>query len=88
MAAIHDFIKERPHLIWYVKNYDRLSERSVVEHTLNYGTWNDVQELVNIMGIKDMAAIFKQYAFEERTNYLPEIKLYFDRYFTKHNAYA
>ncbi len=37
LTTIHDFIKKRKHLIWYVKDYDKLSPESIVEATLNYG---------------------------------------------------
>ena len=48
----HKFYQKRPHLIWYVKNYDKLNDESIVEHTLNYGDWNDAQKLFSILGIK------------------------------------
>ena len=38
---IHEFIKRRPYLIWYVKDLDKLNEESIVEHVLNYGDWDD-----------------------------------------------
>ncbi len=50
--TIHEFIKKRKHLIWYVRNYDKLNAEAIVEATLNYGDWNDVQRLIKILGIK------------------------------------
>ena len=47
--TIHQFIKKRPYLIWYVKNYDALSEDSIVEATLNYGDWDDVMKMIKIL---------------------------------------
>ena len=35
--TIHDFIKERKHLIWWVSDYDALDDAAIVEATLNYG---------------------------------------------------
>ncbi len=35
--SLYDFISERKHLIWYVKDYRALNEEAVVEATLNYG---------------------------------------------------
>lgn len=78
------FIKDRPHLIWYVKNYDKLSDESIVEHTLNYGNWDDVQELFKIMDIKKAADIFDTYANRKRSNYRPEVKNFFKLYFKKY----
>lgn len=78
------FIKDRPHLIWYVKNYDKLSDESIVEHTLNYGNWDDVQELFKIIGVKKAARIFKKQAAQKRCNYHDKSKNLFSLYFKKH----
>lgn len=85
--TIHDFIKKRKHLIWYVKDYDKLSPESIVEATLNYGNWNDVQTLIKIMGIKKTAAIFRKCSKPGkwgRTNYDQKITNYFNLYFNKY----
>lgn len=84
---IHDFIKKRKHLIWYVKDYDRLSAESIVEATLNYGDWNDVQLLIKILGMKKTAKIFREKSKPSkagRQNYRQEIKGYFNLYFNKY----
>jgi len=70
--------------VWYVKNLDKLSPESIVEHTLNYGDWNDVQKLIAIMGIKKMAQIFKNQIRQKRTNYDDKTKNYFSLYFKKY----
>ena len=49
---VNDIIKKKPYLIWSTKDYDSLSEESVVEAVLNYGDWNDFQTLITILGIK------------------------------------
>lgn len=82
--TIHEFIKKRPYLIWYVKNLDKLSEESIVEHVLNYGDWDDVQEMIKILGIKKTAKIFRVKSRQKRSNYRPEIKNYFQLYFNKY----
>ena len=79
-----DIIRHKPYLIWYTKNYDALGEESVVEAVLNYGDWDDVQELIKSMGIKKVAEVFKTQAFRVRTNYRPEIRNYFNLYFNKY----
>jgi len=83
MNPAQELVK-RKHLIWYTRGYDTLADASIVEAVLNYGDWDDVQELIKIMGIKRVAEIFNTYAFRPRTNYFPEVrnyfKLYFDRY--------
>lgn len=85
--TIHDFIKKRKYLIWWVKDYDKLNAESIVEATLNYGDWNDVQALIKILGIKKVAKIFRAKSRPSpigRQNYFPEIINYFNLYFNKY----
>lgn len=82
--ALKQFIQSRPHLIWYVRDFERLSEAAIVEQVLNYGTWADVCELIRISGMASVAADFRQRASLERTNYRPEIKNFFQLYFDRH----
>jgi hypothetical protein len=81
---IHEFIKKRPYLIWYVKDYDALDNEAIVEAVLNYGEWEDVQEMIQILGIKEVATIFRRKSKEKRCNYLPKTKNYFNLYFNKY----
>ena len=82
--TLQKFIKKRPYLIWYTKNYDGLSEEAIVESVLNYGDWDDVKKIFAISGIKKIAAIFRKQTKKKRNNYRPEIKNYFQLYFQKH----
>lgn len=84
---LENFIKKRPHLIWYTRNYEGLSAESIVEAVLNYGNWEDVQMLIQILGIKKVAEIFRAKSKPGkwgRTNYRPEVKNYFQLYFNKY----
>ena len=83
---IHDFIEARKHLVWYVKDHRALSEESIVEAVLNYGNWNDVQEMIRILGIKHTAEVFYKDSRcgRRRGNYYPETLCYFERYFARH----
>lgn len=85
--TIHTFIKKRKHLIWWVRDYDRLDAEAIVEATLNYGTWDDVQELIGILGIKKVAEIFRLKSKKSkigRTNYFPITIHYFNLYFNRY----
>lgn len=85
--TIHDFIKKRKYLIWWVKDYDKLNAESIVEATLNYGDWDDVQALIKIMGIKEVAKIFRAKSKPSkigRQNYDVRVKHYFTLYFNKY----
>lgn len=81
---ISDFVKKRKHLFWSTKNYDGLSKRAVIEAILNYGDMNDVRELISILGIKEVANIFREDINRMRVNYRPEIVNYFRLYFQKY----
>ena len=82
--TISEFIKKRLYLVWYVKDYDKLSKEAVVEAVLNYGDWEDVQKLIKIIGIKKMAKIFRKQTSGFRTNYDNKTKNYFDLYFNRY----
>lgn len=85
--TLASFIKKRPHLIWWTKNYDHLGAEPIVEATLNYGDWDDVQTLIKMLGIKKVAKIFRAESPKSkmgRTNYRPEITRYFNLYFKRH----
>ena len=82
--TIENFVKERPYLFWYIKDLEGLSMESVVEHILNYGDFDDFKELVAILGIDNIARIFREQAQKQRCNYRPEVKNYFSLYFNKY----
>lgn len=82
--TIQNFIKTKPYLVWYVNDFDNLSEEAIVEAVLNYGDWEDVQMVIKILGIKKVALIFRKKAKAKRSNYRPEIKNYFRFYFNKY----
>ena len=85
--TIQDFIKTRKYLIWWVKDYDKLNAEAIVEATLNYGDWSDVQALIKILGIKKTAKIFREKSKPsqlKRQNYFPEVINYFGLYFDKY----
>lgn len=88
--SLYDFISGRKHFIWYVKDYRALSEESIVEATLNYGDWDDVQKLIRILGIERMAAIFRKQMVtgRQRGNYYPDVVNYFNLYFDKYASHA
>lgn len=77
-------IKDNPYLIWYTKNYDNLSDESVIEAVLNYGNWHHFKKLIKILGIKKTAKIFEKESNRKRSNYYPEVKNYFTLYFNKY----
>ncbi len=84
MLTPQEFIKQRPYLVWYVKDFNKLNNESIVEHTLNYGDWDDIRELLAILGVKKTAAIFSEQISKKRINYDPKIINYFKLYFSRY----
>lgn len=82
--TINDFIRKRPYLVWYTKNYAHLSKEAIVEAVLNYGDFDDVKKMFSILGLKKTADIFRKCIRRRRNNYRPEIKNYFQLYFNKY----
>ncbi|MEK7633935.1 MAG: hypothetical protein AAB437_03775 [Patescibacteria group bacterium] len=79
--TVNSIIKNKPYLAWYVKDPENLSEESVLEHVLNYGNWDDVQQFIRIKGKDKTTILFKKTLTNKRTNYQPAIQSYFSRYF-------
>lgn len=84
--TVNSIIINKPYLAWYVKEPKLLSEGSVLEHVINYGNWDDVQQFIAIKGMHGTADLFRKSLTSERANYSPEIKTYFTRYFNHHSA--
>ncbi len=82
--TISDFIKKRPYLVWYTKNYDNLSVDSIVEAVLNYGDWDDFKKMIKILGMGKTASIFRKRSKMKRSNYDSKVKNYFQFYFNKY----
>lgn len=80
---LRKYTEQRKYLFWDVK-IDKLDEAAVVERILNYGDWDDVQELFNVLGIKVVADIFRMQVARPRNNYDVKINNYFTLYFNKY----
>jgi len=78
------FAKKRPYLFWSTNNFKNLSAAVVLENTLNYGDFDDVKEVLGLIGLKKAALIFKKQTASRRSNYRPEIANYFKLYFNKY----
>lgn len=83
-VSIYDFIADRRHLVWHVKDPRKLDNDAIVEAVLNYGTWEDVQIMIEILGIDTVAEVFERRSNQRRSNYHPLTKHYFHLYFQKY----
>jgi len=83
---IKKFIKENSHLFWYINQGDKeqLSIGVVVETILNYGNRESIKKLFDLVGIKKVSEVFEEQLSNNRNNYFPPVKNYFQLYFTRH----
>lgn len=79
-----EFIKQRKYLFWYVLHPEKVSDESLVEAVLNFGDWEDVQGLIQLLGIEKVADIFERATHRDRINYAPITINFFNLYFAKH----
>lgn len=82
--TLQKFLKSKHYLIWYTKNYQSLSDSTIIEAVLNYGDWDDFKKLISLFGLKKTARVFRHEVRKKRNNYRPEIKNYFSLYFQKY----
>ncbi|MBU0650129.1 hypothetical protein KKG63_02960 [Patescibacteria group bacterium] len=75
-------LAEDPSLIWYTKDDAVVDNESILEHILNYGTWNQVQKAIKILGLNRTAALYQTLVNKPRSNIKQRVKHYFDLYFT------
>jgi hypothetical protein len=82
--TLQTFITHHPSFVWWTQNSTALSDASIIEATLNYGTWDDVQEMIRIAGIRPVARVFRAQSARARSNYHPKTKHFFALYFDAH----
>ena len=86
-AELQDFAEAHKTFWWWVKDVRALDEESIVQGTLNYGDWDDVQELIRIMGIEAAARAFYRdinVSARRRGNYHKKTLGFFLDYFKRH----
>jgi hypothetical protein len=87
--ALKAYIRQRGELFWYSPGDkgEAVSDELLVEHILNYGTMDDVQELFRVMGLQRVAEVFfKSVNLSERrkNNYSPVSLNYFTLLFNRY----
>lgn len=88
-TAIGELIKENEHLFWYTPSNkkENIDEDQLVETILNYGDEMAIKQLIDIMGIDRLAAIFKKQitaSNRRRNNYHELVLNFFQLYFSRH----
>lgn len=73
-----EFITKNAHLFWYIKKeaIPKISNEVLVEFIFNYGTWEDVKELIKIIGFQELKRVYDSITERKIGNYHPEIYNY------------
>jgi hypothetical protein len=73
-----EFIEKNKHLFWYMKKeaIPNISNDVLVEFIFNYGTWDDVKELIKIIGFQELKHVYENITDRRIGNYQPEILNY------------
>jgi hypothetical protein len=70
-----EFITKNAHLFWYIKKeaIPKISNDVLVEFIFNYGTWEDVKELIKIIGFQELKRVYDGITDRKIGNYIPEM---------------
>jgi hypothetical protein len=70
-----EFIQKNAHLFWYIKKeaLPKIGNEVLVEFIFNYGTWEDVKELIKIIGFKELKNVYEGITDRKIGNYIPEM---------------
>jgi hypothetical protein len=84
--VVKDYIRKHQALFWYSpgEKDNTVSDELLVETIINYGTLEDIRELFRVMGLENVASIFRRMTGRKALNIYPELRNYFDLYFNKY----
>jgi hypothetical protein len=70
-----EFIEKNKHLFWYIKpeKIKDIGNEVLVEFILNYGTWEDVKELIKILGYPELKRVYEGITDRKIGNYFPPV---------------
>ncbi len=73
-----EFITKNSHLFWYINKeaIPNISNEVLVEFIFNYGTWQDVKDLIKIIGFQELKRVYEDVTDRKVGNYHPEILNY------------
>jgi hypothetical protein len=83
---VKDYIRERASMFWYSPEdkTETVTDELLVETILNYGSMDDVRQLLQVVDTKWVSEIFRGMTGRKKMNYFPEVWNYFDLYFGKY----
>lgn len=70
-----EFITKNAHLFWYIKKeaIPKIGNEVLVEFIFNYGTWQDVKDLIKIIGYDELKRVYEDITDRKIGNYIPEM---------------
>ncbi len=73
-----EFIEKNKHLFWYIKKdkIPQISNDVLVEFIFNYGTWEDIKQLIKIIGYPKLKRVFEDITDRKIGNYFPHVYNY------------
>ena len=73
-----EFIEKNKHLFWYIKpeKLQEISNDVLVEFVFNYGTWEDIKELIKIIGYPELKRVYENITDRKIGNYFPLVYNY------------
>jgi hypothetical protein len=86
LEDLQKMVKNNSSLIWYSNNYDSLDIEAIAEAIYNNGTWEQIQMLHKIIGLKEAGIIFEKLSQRNRSNLKPIVRNYFTLYYDKHTS--
>ena len=80
-----EFIEENKLLFWYFDKtkLNAMNDGVLIEFILNYGDLENVKTLFEVLGKENVAREFSSKIKNERNNYFPVVRNFFDLYFKK-----
>ena len=84
MGRLQSIIKKKPYLAWDISPQADLSDKSTLEHILNFGDWEDFQNARRILGLSSLKALFDQIITAKRSNLRPQTLNFFTLYFSRY----
>jgi len=81
-----EFIDKNKHLFWYLKpeKISSISNDVLVEFVFNYGTWQDIKELTQLLSYEELKDVFNNVTERKKGNYSPEMYDLFKRIIEKY----
>lgn len=84
MKTLQKLFRQKPYLAWYIADKEKLSEASMLEHILNYGTWEDYLKAERALGLSKINSLFHELSIKRRVNLRPQTVNYFTNYLRKY----